>query len=111
MNKSYRVRVSLPADTPLMIGMTTELNIVVERRDDTTLVPETSVKDGALWIVEDRRAKPVTVTVGIRGNGKAEVTAASGALPDRVIAAPPPELQAGDRVRIEPTDGATGGAQ
>lgn len=111
VNKSYRVRVALPADTPLMIGMTTELNIVVEQRESTDLVPETAIKDGTLWVVEDGRAKPVAVTVGIRGNGKAEVSAVTGALPDRVIAAPPPEIEAGDRVRIGPTDGATGGAQ
>jgi multidrug efflux pump subunit AcrA (membrane-fusion protein) len=36
--RSYRVRISLPADTPLMIGMTTETNIVLRRSDNALLV-------------------------------------------------------------------------
>ena len=32
LNKSYRVRVALPDDTPLHLGMTTELNIIVSEQ-------------------------------------------------------------------------------
>jgi RND family efflux transporter MFP subunit len=100
VNKSYRTRISLPEDSPLMIGMTTELNIVIERRDNAVLAPETAVTDGRLWTVENGRAKPVAVTEGIRGNGKVEVRTASGSLPKTVIASPPAGLKAGAKVRL-----------
>ncbi|PIW30808.1 MAG: efflux RND transporter periplasmic adaptor subunit [Rhodospirillales bacterium CG15_BIG_FIL_POST_REV_8_21_14_020_66_15] len=101
VNKSYRVRVALPDDTPLMIGMTTELNIVVERHEDAALVPETAVQEGRLWTVTDGRATAVQVSVGIHGNGKAEVAAQGGALPDKVIRHPPAGLRPGDKVRLK----------
>jgi RND family efflux transporter MFP subunit len=106
VNKSYRVRIALPDDTPLMIGMTTELNIVIERRDDAHLVPDTAVQDGRLWTVVDGRARPVPVRVGIRGNGRTEVSAETGDLPGTVVGLPPAGLKAGDRVRVK--DGGAG---
>jgi len=101
VNKSYRARIALPDDTPLMIGMTTELNIVVERRDDARLVPDTAVLDQRLWTVVDGRAQPVAVRIGIRGNGRTEVSAETGALPGTVVRQPPAGLQTGDKVRLK----------
>ena len=43
VNKSYRVRIGLPPDTPLRIGMTVESNIVVRREDAALLVPQGAV--------------------------------------------------------------------
>jgi membrane fusion protein, multidrug efflux system len=37
--RSYRVRISLPADTPLHIGMTAETNILIAEKPETMLVP------------------------------------------------------------------------
>jgi membrane fusion protein, multidrug efflux system len=51
--RSYRVRISLPADTPLMIGMTTETNIVLRRSDNALLVPVGAVQQDAVWRLED----------------------------------------------------------
>ena len=48
VNKSYRVRIGLPPDTPLMIGMTVESNIVVRREDAALLVPQAASRDGRL---------------------------------------------------------------
>ena len=108
VNKSYRAHVALPDDTPLMIGMTTELNIVVEQRDQATLAPETAIRDDMLWTVENGRARSVAVTVGIQGGGKVEVSAKSGSLPQNVIADPPAGLKEGAKVRVSgpaPADG------
>lgn len=101
VNKSYRARVALPDDTPLMIGMTTELNIVVERRDSANLVPDTAVQANRVWVVVDGRAVPVPVRVGIRGNGKTEISPETGDLPDAVVRQPPATLKAGDKVRLK----------
>lgn len=99
VNKSYRTRIALPDDTPLMIGMTAELNIVVERRENAWLVPESAIGDGRLWTVADGRAKAVKAAIGIRGNGRAEI-AFDGTPPEKVILHPPPGLAEGKRVRV-----------
>lgn len=104
VNKSYRVRVALPDDTPLLLGMTTELNIVVERHAAARLVPETAVDGNRVWVVHDGRAQPVAIEVGIRGNGKAEIV--GGRLGDEpVVLHPPVDLKAGARVRVAPPEG------
>ena len=44
--RSYRVRIELPADTALMIGMTAETNIVTAEKQDALLVPASAVSGG-----------------------------------------------------------------
>ncbi len=56
VNKSYRVRIALPDDTPLMIGMTTEINVVVREVADALLVPIDAVQDGRVFAFEQDRA-------------------------------------------------------
>jgi membrane fusion protein, multidrug efflux system len=53
--RSYRVRISLPKDTRLKIGMTAEANIVLHENKDAPLVPSGAVNGGGLWTVEDGR--------------------------------------------------------
>jgi multidrug efflux pump subunit AcrA (membrane-fusion protein) len=62
--RSYRVRISLPAHTPLMIGMTTETNIVLRRSEDALLLPAGAVQQDKAWRVENGRLHPNNVTVG-----------------------------------------------
>lgn len=50
VNKNFRVRIALPADTPLLIGMTVEVNVVTDKTDNALVVPVDAVKDGAVWI-------------------------------------------------------------
>lgn len=99
INKSFRVRVALPADTPLMIGMTTEINIVVETVDKALLVPADAVVDGRVFTVVDGRARARPIETGIVTPAMAQITAGleEGA---RVVAAPPAGLEDGDRVRV-----------
>lgn len=99
INKSYRVRVSLPEDTPLKIGMTTETNIIVREEANALLVPAAAVSGGKLWVAENGRAKRLPVKTGTIGEKKAEIL--SGLKGDEtVIANPPPELKEGERVNI-----------
>jgi len=98
VNKTYRVRIALPDDTPLLVGMTTEVNIVVIEHKDALLVPATAVRAGQVWVVEAGRAQPKAVRVGIVGDRMTEIVdgLADGA---RVVAAPPANLKSGARVR------------
>ncbi|MGE5547933.1 MAG: efflux RND transporter periplasmic adaptor subunit [Solirubrobacterales bacterium] len=98
INKTFRVRVRLPDDTPLMIGMTTEVNVVTARKADALLIPSTAVTDDRVMVVADGKAEARTVRIGIRGRDRVEVT--DGLSPDDlVVASPPAGLKAGDRVR------------
>jgi RND family efflux transporter MFP subunit len=101
VSKTYRVRFDLPDDTPLMIGMTVEVNIVVHVSEDTLLVPVTAVADGAVWLVEDGVARRREVKTGITGTAAVEVTGglAEGA---QVIVPAPEDLRDGARVTADP---------
>lgn len=97
INKSYRARISLPDDTPLKVGMTTETNIIVREEENALLVPAAAVSGGRLWVAENDRAKRLPVKTGTIGEKKAEIL--SGLKGDEsVIANPPPDLKEGDAV-------------
>lgn len=100
INKTFRVRISLPDDTPLMIGMTTEINIVTAEKPDASLIPASAVGDGRVWIADEHgRAVSRPVVLGIKGRDKVEVLSGLGP-DDRVIASPPSGLAAGARLRV-----------
>jgi RND family efflux transporter MFP subunit len=98
VNKNYRVRIALPADTPLMIGMTTEVNIVIRRKENALLVPAEAVREGRVWQVVDGRAVPRRVETGVHGGNRIEIV---GGLDEtaRILVAPPAGLAEGARVR------------
>lgn len=99
INKSFRVRIALPEDTPLLIGMTTEINIVVDVVEDALLVPADAVKDGRVFVVNDGRAHERQVQAGIASPAMVQIIGGLGA-DERVIIGPPPGLQDGQRVRV-----------
>lgn len=98
VNKTYRVRIALPATTPLKVGMTTEVNIVVREQADALLVPATALVDGQVWLVREGQARRVPVKLGVVGTQKVQVLAgvAEG---EFAIAYPPATLKDGMRVR------------
>lgn len=99
VNKSFRVRIALPEDTPLLIGMTTEINIVVATVNDALLVPADAVTKRRVFVVEDGRARAVEVESGIASPSQVQIIA--GLAGDaRVVVAPPAGLKDGDRVRV-----------
>ncbi len=100
INKQYRVRVMLPAESPLLIGMTTELNIIVRTEDNALLIPENAAAGNSfVWLYDDGTAKRHHVELGIYGRGLVEVR--SGLTDkDQLIVDPPQDLQDGQAVRI-----------
>ncbi|CAA7626504.1 efflux RND transporter periplasmic adaptor subunit [Magnetospirillum sp. UT-4] len=100
VNKTFRVRVRLPDDTPLMTGMTTEINIVTAEHKGALLVPAGAVADRRVMVVAGGTAASRAVTLGIRGRDRIEVISGldEGEI---VIVNPPAGLKPGDRVKTE----------
>ena len=71
--RSYRVRIELPADTKLMIGMTAETNIIISEVKDALLVPTTAVSDKKIIVVRDGKAEQVSVEIGAKTEDKIEI--------------------------------------
>lgn len=96
--KTYRVYLALPDETPLLIGMTVELNIVTRVARDALLVPAGAVQGNAVFVVEGETARRRELSIGIRGTSDVEVL--SG-LPEqaRVVAPFPDKLRDGARIR------------
>ena len=98
--RSYRVRIELPADTALMIGMTAETNIVTAEKQDALLVPASAVSGGSVWVVRGGKLESVPVRIGIKGRDRVE--AATGlSQGDMVVIDPPKGLRPGEAVRIQ----------
>jgi len=71
--RSFRVRIELPTDTPLLIGMTADCNILADERPDALLLPIGAVRDGKVWLVRDGMLEERAVTTGVSGNGRIEI--------------------------------------
>jgi membrane fusion protein (multidrug efflux system) len=99
VTKTYRVRFKLPADTPLMIGMSTDVNIIIRIADNALTVPSLALRGNAIYTVEDGRAVRHELVAGIRGMKDVEVQ--SGLAADaRVISPYPEDIVEGARVRF-----------
>ncbi|WP_244607271.1 efflux RND transporter periplasmic adaptor subunit [Bosea sp. CS1GBMeth4] len=98
--KTYRVYVALPDDTPLLIGMTVELNIITRVARNALLLPVAAVQGNAVYVAEGDRARRRELAIGIRGTGDIEVL--SG-LPEqaRVIVPFPDKLADGARIKVQ----------
>jgi RND family efflux transporter MFP subunit len=110
--KAYRVRLALPDDTPLLIGMTVEANIVLREERAALLVPPGAVviapgqsgsgpRQGHAWMVEDGRLVRRPLRIGVQRARAFEVLEglAEGA---RVVAAPRPDFREGKAARALP---------
>ncbi len=97
--KTYRVYLALPDDTPVLIGMTVELNLIVRVAQDALLLPVNAVQSNAVFTVEGDVARRRELAIGIRGTGEVEIL--SG-LPEgaRVVAPYPARLADGARVSV-----------
>lgn len=99
VTKTYRVRFKLPADTPLMIGMSTDVNIIIRVAENALTVPSLALRGNAIYTVEDGRARRHELETGIRGMKDVEVQ--SGLSADaRVISPYPEDIADGARVRF-----------
>ncbi len=97
VNKTYRVRLHLPDESRLLIGMTVEVNVIVRESPDALLVPATAIETGHLWVVRDGRAERRSVKVGALGVAKSEILEGANE-GDLVIVSPDKALKEGQRV-------------
>ena len=101
--KTFRVYLLLPNDTPLMIGMSVEANIIVREAKDVVLVPAEAVIDDRLQVAENGRVVSRRVDVGIRGSGLVEVRSGVAA-GDLVLSPFHQDLDDGARIRLSEAD-------
>ncbi len=73
VTKTYRVRFRLPDDTPLRIGMSTDVNIIIRISKNTLLVPSVAVEGSDVFVVEGDKARRREIRIGIRGTSGIEV--------------------------------------
>ncbi len=96
VTKTYRVRIALPDDTPLRIGMSTDVNIITKVAKNALLVPTLAMRGDELYVLEAGRARLRKVGVGIRGITDVEIL--SGLGENAEVISPFPEKLA-DRAR------------
>ena len=98
VSKTFRVRIGLPDDTPLRVGMSVEANIVSREKLDVLLVPANAVIDNNVLTIENDRARLRKVAIGIRGTGFFEIE--SGVREGELVASPATtNIRVGSRVR------------
>lgn len=95
----FRVRLGLPANTPLRAGMTVETNIVTRQRQEAVLAPAAAVKENVVWVVSEGRALPRTIVRGATGGDLVEIQQGLDA-GEQVILEPPASLRERARVRV-----------
>ena len=98
VSRSYRVRISLSEETPLMIGMTAETNIIIRETPEALLLPSGSVTHGNVWLMEKNKLVKRTVSVGSQGLKETEIIDGIEA-DDLIVLKPNIELEEGGRIR------------
>jgi len=103
VSKTFRVRIGLPDDTPLRVGMSVEANIISREKLGAVLVPVNAVVNNSLFTIEDSRARLRKVEIGIRGTGFVEIL--QGVNEGEWVAAPATaNIKNGSRVRVTPKE-------
>jgi RND family efflux transporter MFP subunit len=97
--KTYRIRLLLPDDTPLLPGMSVEVNVVTREKDNVLLVPTDAIQENAVYVIDGSTARRRKVEIGIRGTRQSEVI--SGLRENERVASPAKSALAdGARVRV-----------
>ncbi|CEK12176.1 efflux RND transporter periplasmic adaptor subunit [Legionella hackeliae] len=95
--RSYRVRIRFVGNTPLLIGMTAETNIILHEKKNALLIPVTAVVENKVWLVKRGRLVHSPVLIGAKGFKQIEII--KGVEPqDLVVLRATPELKPGARV-------------
>ncbi len=104
--KTFRVRIGLPDDTPLRVGMSVEANIVSREKEDVVLVPANAVVGNSLFTIENSRAGLRKIETGIRGSGFIEIV--NGVAEGELVVSPATtNIRNGARVRSQVLDTVT----
>jgi membrane fusion protein (multidrug efflux system) len=99
VTKTYRVRLALPADTPLRIGMSVDVNVIVRVSENALLLPSVAVSGNAVFTTDGAAARRREIETGIRGTTNIEILSGleEGT---RVISPFPEDLEDGAKVRV-----------
>jgi RND family efflux transporter MFP subunit len=73
VNKVFRVRIGLPSDTPLLTGMTTEVNIIAETYKNALVIPLSSESSGFVWKMEGGSPTKTAIKTGVRSESSIQV--------------------------------------
>ena len=92
-------RFRLPDDTPLRIGMSTDVNIVIRVAKNALLLPSIAVEGNSVFVVEGDRASRREIRTGIRGTSGIEVLSGVDET-SRIVSPYPADLDDGARVAI-----------
>jgi RND family efflux transporter MFP subunit len=98
--KTFRVYLLLPTETPMRIGMSAEVNIIVREKPSAIVVPSEAIATDAVQIVEDGRVGRVPVQVGVRGSRNVEIIG-SVSKGTEVLSPARSDLAEGARVRVD----------
>ncbi|PLU40654.1 efflux transporter periplasmic adaptor subunit [Sinorhizobium medicae] len=101
VTKTYRVRLGLPEDTPLRIGMSTDVNIVVRLSRNALIIPAAAVSGTKVAVVKSRKAMLREIKTG--GTNGVEVLSGLEES-ERIISPLPPDLADGTRVDVVRTE-------
>jgi RND family efflux transporter MFP subunit len=102
--RTYRIRVALPDDTPVHVGMSVEANIVTREKADALLIPADAVLGSQVIVVASDRARRRQVEIGIRGTRSVEILSGLGE-GERIASPAPVGLADGARVRTKSQPG------
>ncbi len=97
--KTYRIRIALPEDTPLHVGMSVEANVVTREKADALLVPADALQGQQVLVVDGNQVRRRAVEVGIRGTRSVEILSGLGE-GERIASPAPADLADGSRVRV-----------
>jgi HlyD family secretion protein len=101
VNKSYRVYMSLPDETKLLIGMTVETNTVVKKTENALLVPSSALLDGMVFrVTQNNKIQRTDVKLGTIGEDHVQILEGLSAS-DRLLLNPTPTLKDGQKIRAE----------
>ncbi len=97
--KTYRIRIDLPDDTPLRIGMSVEANVITREKENALLVPADALQGSHVFVLDGGSARRRNVSIGIRGTRAVEIL--DGVTErDRVISPAGAGIADGRRVRV-----------
>jgi membrane fusion protein, multidrug efflux system len=99
VTKTYRVYLRLPDDTPLRIGMSTDVNVVIRVSKNALLIPSVAAEGNKIFVVEENIARRREIRSGIRGTNGIEILSGIDETA-RIVTPYPADLADGARVTV-----------
>lgn len=97
VTKTYRVYLRLPDGTPLRIGMSTDVNVVVRVSKNALLIPSVAAEGNAVFVLEGEVVRRAEVKTGIHGTNGIEILSGLDETA-RIVSPYPADLADGARV-------------